>query len=136
MRKIIHLAVPAGLVIGQTVEAYESSFDATAAACRLAGEQLDKAFSTVSVELQPDKAITENTAINGWSVQDIIDVIAQSGYEPVTVEKAHEILQTVIRKMDASIGINWTVIEAHIDFIAQSEKWKKRDDGTATSAPG
>lgn len=50
-----------------------------------------------------------------WSTIDIIDRAKDRGLK-VTDEQAKEILNTIIRKHDAELGINWDVIDAHTDF--------------------
>ena len=79
-----------------------------------------------AVEVTPSSTFTVDTKIDGWSVGDILTIVDKEGYAPITLEKAYEILQTVIHKMDASIGINWTVIETHVDWIANEEGWSRR----------
>ncbi len=46
-----------------------------------------------------------------WSTDDVLSV-----REDLTDEQADEVLEDVKRGHDASIGVNWTVIEAVADF--------------------
>ena len=48
-----------------------------------------------------------------WGACDIMDYAHQRGYK-CSEEKAVEILATLDRDFDASIGINWDVIEEHL----------------------
>ena len=48
-----------------------------------------------------------------WGVEDVQDLAENEGIE-LTKEEARDILRTALRRHDASIGINWTVLEVHI----------------------
>lgn len=50
-----------------------------------------------------------------WSVEDV-----QSLDESLTDEQAMKVLEFAERKHDAEIGINWDVLQMHIDYL-QSE---------------
>lgn len=50
-----------------------------------------------------------------WHVLDVIDVAEGRG-ETITKEQAREVLRSMKARHDASIGINWDVIHAHLDF--------------------
>jgi hypothetical protein len=49
-----------------------------------------------------------------WSTEDVLFKAEEMGYE-ITEESADDILGNIERHHDASIGINWDVIEYHID---------------------
>lgn len=52
-----------------------------------------------------------------WSTNDVLSRAEDMGVE-ITSEQADEILQNVFDNHDASIGVNWEVIEFHIeDFL-------------------
>lgn len=56
-----------------------------------------------------------------WGIEDVIGQAADDGYK-LTDEQAKEILETIIRQHDATIGINWDVISCHIDmYVADNE---------------
>lgn len=55
----------------------------------------------------------ENFTISvSWSVDDVL-----TDRPDLTLEQAVDVLQTVRRQHDASIGINWEVIKTHADFM-------------------
>ena len=52
-----------------------------------------------------------------WSTNDVHSRAEDMGVE-ITAEQADEILQNVFDNHDANIGVNWEVIEFHIeDFL-------------------
>lgn len=52
-----------------------------------------------------------------WSTNDVLSRAEDMGAE-ITSEQADEILQNVFDNHDATIGVNWEVIEFHIeDFL-------------------
>lgn len=51
-----------------------------------------------------------------WTVNDIIDYASEILDTELTLDEAREILSDMHRKHDASIGINWDVVET---FVAQ-----------------
>ena len=52
-----------------------------------------------------------------WSTNDVLSRAEDMGVE-ITGEQADEILQNVFDNHDATIGVNWEVIEFHIeDFL-------------------
>ena len=72
-----------------------------------------KAWQVVLDEL-PD----ENYIVDGWSVADVTTTLVDEMGLPadtLTLEEKREVLQRVARKHDATIGINWEVIEFHIN---------------------
>ena len=48
-----------------------------------------------------------------WSTEDIISQAHDMGVD-LDIDQAYEILEQVIDDHDASVGINWDVIEYHI----------------------
>lgn len=58
-----------------------------------------------------------------WQIDDIISM-AESGYDKtLSDEDARDILWSIGRRHDASIGVNWDVIEVYLDdfFAEQGE---------------
>lgn len=53
-----------------------------------------------------------------WSVVDVIE-LAKKMNVVITMYEAEKILYNVERHHDANIGINWLVIESHIDEFIQ-----------------
>jgi hypothetical protein len=52
-----------------------------------------------------------------WSTNDVLSRAEDMGVE-ITSEQGDEILQNVFDNHDATIGVNWEVIEFHIeDFL-------------------
>lgn len=48
-----------------------------------------------------------------WSWEDVIGMAENSGIE-MTQQQAQEVLEEMIRKRDASIGINWDVVAVYV----------------------
>lgn len=58
-----------------------------------------------------------------WSVDDILSRdTPRQGRRPLTREEAAEILQDLKRRHDATIGINWDVIDVFVDSFDRSER--------------
>ena len=51
-----------------------------------------------------------------WSTNDVLSRAEDMGVE-ITGEQADEILQNVFGNHDATIGVNWEVIEFHIENL-------------------
>lgn len=71
------------------------------------------------------------TEIGGWSKEDVIEQAEKMGYE-CTDEIAQQVIESIDHHFDASVGINWDVIEAELGSF--TEKMKKlpeseEDDG-------
>ncbi len=57
-----------------------------------------------------------------WHVDDVHWRVYELGYDPLTNEEAREVLEDVKHGHDASIGINWDVIDFHIEeFMREKE---------------
>lgn len=55
----------------------------------------------------------ETSSINiNWGVDDVLEI-----REDLTQEQAMEVLYAAKREHDASIGINWNVLETHADMM-------------------
>ena len=50
----------------------------------------------------------------GWHVSDVIDRAEQIGVE-LTETEARDILFTAIQRHDATVGLNWDVLDVHIE---------------------
>ena len=75
------------------------------------------------------RVITENGVTflsSGWFIEDVRCVIEDEeieGAENFTDEDCVKVLEIVARSHDATIGINWEVIECAIEFyLQQGEK--------------
>ena len=55
-----------------------------------------------------------------WSTIDVMEKATEMGIN-LTQSEAENILINIERKHDALIGINWDVIEAHIDLFIQEK---------------
>ena len=62
---------------------------------------------------------TDRIAVS-WTTSDVLDRAEQKGIT-LSEDKAKEILQTILRRHDAEIGINWDVIDANIDMYNAKE---------------
>ena len=55
-----------------------------------------------------------------WTVDDVQSVMDKTGlYKEITEDQAKEVLATVARNLDANEGINWGVIECHLDMFLE-----------------
>ena len=48
-----------------------------------------------------------------WTIEDIASIAFEMGL-CLTLEEASRILMSVKKNHDASVGVNWTVLETHI----------------------
>ena len=53
-----------------------------------------------------------------WTVADIMDYAEEQGKQ-ITENQAKQILDSLLDRHDASVGVNWDVIDAHLDFVTQ-----------------
>lgn len=67
----------------------------------------------------------ENTTFSGhWHLTDIIDRGEENGYT-IPHHDAVEIAKAIESNFNASIGINWDVIDYHIEnYFLEIEEWK------------
>ena len=66
-----------------------------------------------------NKVLTEfwkDKIANVWSFEDVISRAEENGQE-ITKEQAIEVLQTILHKFDATVGINWTTIDIYLEDI-------------------
>lgn len=56
-----------------------------------------------------------------WSYEDIQSWAEQCGREVPDKDKAFEILQGIVENHDATIGINWDVIDSALDSVPYDE---------------
>jgi len=55
-----------------------------------------------------------------WTVDDVQSVMDKTWlYKELTEDQAKEVLATVARNLDANEGINWGVIECHLDMFLE-----------------
>lgn len=87
-------------------------------------------FAKKQVEYQGHWEITtitpddEKTISIKWSTIDIKDR-AKELRKRISQKDAEQILDNIERKHDASIGVNWDVIDAHIDLFINDKKNRK-----------
>ena len=63
-----------------------------------------------------------------WCVDDVLTVAEEMNIE-LTIDEARDILQEVARRHDASIGIDWIVIESHIDmWVYERDNYTKQEE--------
>lgn len=51
-----------------------------------------------------------------WTIDDVLAQAKESGKE-LSTEQAYAVLDKLLHKHDASEGVNWHVIQAHIDML-------------------
>lgn len=71
--------------------------------------------------------LDDHMAVSLWSTADILCVAEDRGMR-LTQEQANEVIDSIHRCHDASIGINWDVINAHLDFL-ESDLLKEKNNG-------
>lgn len=57
-----------------------------------------------------------------WHVEDVQGVAKDQFGKTVSIEDARRVLQTVKKRFDANIGINWEVLEYHIKDLSDKGK--------------
>lgn len=55
-----------------------------------------------------------------WQVADVIDRCKERGLK-INEEQAEEVIEGMNSRKDATIGLNWDVMDAHIDFFELEE---------------
>ena len=61
-----------------------------------------------------------------WSVDDVLSEHKLSHHKsPLTEDDAKQILEITQQRMDANDGINWIVIDSHIDNYIRTRKENK-----------
>lgn len=76
----------------------------------------DKIDSRFSIRII-DEEDTDTISIK-WGIDDVIGRARENDID-ITENEAREILATMDRRHDASIGINWDVIDCHVDMFVQ-----------------
>jgi len=69
-------------------------------------DQVDKATGVLNRYWEDTIAIT-------WNVDDV-QAVARNRGKRLSKEKARDILQTILHKHDANIGVNWEVIGEYL----------------------
>ncbi len=57
----------------------------------------------------------KKTICISWHVDDVHSRVDELGYEKITDEEAMTILEGIAQTHDATIGVNWDVIDIHIE---------------------
>jgi len=79
----------------------------------LSNEYIEKLRKKIITVMEKD---TDNRIAIVWRIEDVIDR-AESRDITLTNEQAQLILEQMYKKHDANIGINWDVIDTHIDWL-------------------
>lgn len=66
-------------------------------------------------ELKESLADMPDDRAVAWSLWHVEDVM--SLYDQLTLQEAEQVLEAVHRQQDASIGINWDVLQTHIGLM-------------------
>lgn len=67
-----------------------------------------------------DAMLRGDTIANLWSIEDVQGLATDDDGEPdgsISVDEARNVLKLADSEHDASIGINWEVLEYHLDYI-------------------
>lgn len=51
-----------------------------------------------------------------WCIDDVLMMAKNKGIN-ITRKQASEVLELALRRHDASIGVNWDVLSAHLDEV-------------------
>lgn len=57
----------------------------------------------------------EDKILSTWAVEDVIDRVKTGYNKKISRKKALEVLEDMDRHFDASIGLNWDVMDNHIE---------------------
>lgn len=57
-----------------------------------------------------------------WNIEDVVCVAEDNDYE-LTDDQARDVLSLLVSKHDATIGINWDVIECWIEMYLNDPKY-------------
>lgn len=84
--------------------------------------EFQQAFNTDEIDIRfsiriIDEEDTDTISIK-WGIDDVIGRARENDID-ITENEAREILATMDRRHDASIGINWDVIDCHVDMFVQ-----------------
>ena len=68
-----------------------------------------------------------------WHAEDVLDYALNSMDRKLTMESAVDVIGSIKRRLDATIGVNWDVLDAHIqnDGVnlpeGSADIWKEED---------
>lgn len=62
-----------------------------------------------------------------WTTEDVIELAKHHGII-VTEEQARYVLMTTFRRHDATIGVNWDVLDFHIDGLGELPECESDED--------
>lgn len=65
-----------------------------------------------------------DTIASLWSIEDVFAVMfpdedGTRGHTDDEIAEAREVLELADREHDATVGINWGVLEAHLDYVRE-----------------
>jgi hypothetical protein len=70
--------------------------------------------------------ISGDMIMNIWTTDDVKSLVDEDdeadGTSPVTDEEAREVLRNVDRYHDANEGVNWEVLETHLDMVRRDRE--------------
>ena len=55
-----------------------------------------------------------------WHIEDVQQLVQERFDKNISDEDALEVLDCLVRKHDANIGINWDVIECAVEYLLES----------------
>ena len=58
----------------------------------------------------------EHVAVDIWCVEDVLERAEERGIK-ISRKEAEEIIDEIHKNQDATIGINWDVIDAYLDEV-------------------
>jgi uncharacterized Fe-S center protein len=70
--------------------------------------------------------------IVAWHIEDVIEQARGRGIK-LNATEANEILGIMKRRHDCTIGINWEVMDVHIDFFVADREKEKRNKSKEVS---
>jgi len=66
-------------------------------------------------------SLDERVAVDIWCVEDVLDRAKERGIR-ISKREAEEIIDDIHKNTDATIGINWDVIDAYLDEVKSRGK--------------
>jgi len=76
-------------------------------------------ITTAMAWIEEEINTSSNSISISWNTEDVIE---QAKPEKLTEDEAWEVLQATEHRHDASIGINWDVLQCHIDDLVQARE--------------
>jgi len=94
---------------------------------KILDQAIKDAYLLSDWELIKKYAEKEGYIPNLWSIEDVKSTAIEKHKIKLTDEQAWEILNNIKNSHDATIGINWDVIECHIDLWISDLSYEEKE---------